>query len=84
MYLLIPGGIVLFVRPWVGPHDAYSRALAFGALFGLVTYGIYDLTNLATLEKWSVRLTVADMAWGGVLCAATSAWMRFLDGRLAS
>ena len=34
------------------------------ALFGLVAYATYDLTNQATLKNWSTTLTLADLAWG--------------------
>lgn len=83
VYLLIPGGIVLFVRPLLGPTATTWQAIAWGALFGLVVYGVYDLTNRAVLEKWPMRLTLADIAWGCVLCAATSAIMRLVDRWLA-
>ena len=83
VYFLIPGGLVLFVRPLVGPDASYLRAATWGAVFGLVLYGVYDLTNLATLEKWSLRVTIADMIWGTVLSAVMACWLRFLDGKLA-
>lgn len=51
----------------------WGKALIWGALFGLFAYGTYDLTNLATLKTWSVRLTVIDMTWGVVVSAASSA-----------
>jgi len=38
----------------------------FGALFGLITYATYDLTNLATLKNWSLAVTVVDLIWGTV------------------
>lgn len=69
VYLLIPTGIVLFVRPAMGANASLWQALAWGALFGLVVYGVYDLTNRAILEKWSLRLTLADLAWGCTLNA---------------
>lgn len=75
VYLLIPGGIVLFVRPVLGASTTTWRAFGWGALFGLVLYGVYDLTNLAVLEKWSVRMTLADIAWGCVLCGTISVIM---------
>ena len=28
-----------------------------GAIFGFVAYATYDLTNLATLENWSIKVT---------------------------
>lgn len=66
VYVLIPIGLVLFAAP----HDGATWASAIGraALFGLVLYGVYDLTNFAVLEKWTLRMTLADIAWGTTLC----------------
>lgn len=79
VYLLIPAGLVLFVRPQLGDHAVAWQALAWGAAFGIVVYGVYDLTNLAVLEKWTVKLTIVDMAWGGVLCGVSSLLMHLVD-----
>jgi uncharacterized membrane protein len=79
VYVLIPAGIVLFVRPLAGADASPARAFAWGAVYGLVLYGVYDLTNLAVLEKWTVRMTLADMAWGCVLCGTISTVMKFVD-----
>ncbi len=71
-YLLFLVGLVVFV---IGPaveRGGWSRALLFGALFGLITYATYDLTNLATLKNWPLALTVVDMLWGMVLAATVS------------
>jgi len=38
----------------------------------LIAYATYDLTSLATLDRWPLLLTVVDMAWGMSLCAATA------------
>ncbi len=78
VYLLIPAGIVLFVRPQLGSGSSIGTALAWGALYGLVVYGVYDFTNRATLDKYSLQLTLADVAWGMVLCGATTAIMHWL------
>ena len=40
------------------------KAVAMGALLGLVAYATYDLSNLATLQGWSLAVTVVDIAWG--------------------
>lgn len=82
VYLLIPIGIILFVRPWLTPDASLGRAFAVGALFGLVVYGVYDLTNLAVLDKWTVRVTIADIAWGCVLCGTVAAIMRAVETTL--
>lgn len=71
-YALYAGALTLFaVRP--GLLDGWKTALIWGAAFGLFAYGTYDLTNLATLKSWSVKLTVIDMAWGVVVSGASSA-----------
>jgi uncharacterized membrane protein len=82
VYVLIPAGLVLFVRPLLGEQAPLWQAFAWGAAFGLVLYGVYDLTNLAVLEKWTLRVTLADMAWGMVLCGTSALVMRLADGWL--
>jgi len=72
-YLLFVGTLVYFViEPAVSGGEMQNVVLR-GALFGLVTYATYDLTNLATLRDWPVVVTVVDLIWGTVLTAATSA-----------
>ncbi|WKZ37878.1 MAG: DUF2177 family protein [Anaerolineales bacterium] len=71
-YLLFVYGMVFFaVEPGVRGGSLWQAALR-GALFGLVTYATYDLTNHATLTDWPVLMTVVDMAWGTVLSAAVT------------
>lgn len=75
VYLLIPLGIVVFVRPLIGDGAPVWHAFGLGALYGLILYGVYDLTNLAVIEKWTIRMTVADLIWGCVLCGTISVAM---------
>lgn len=71
-YLLFVGALVYFVvEPAVGSGETRNVILR-GALFGLVTYATYDLTNLATLRDWPMLVTVVDMIWGMALTAMTS------------
>ena len=72
-YLLFVGVLVYFVvEPAISGEEMRSVILR-GALFGLVTYATYDLSNLATLRDWPVLVTVVDLVWGAVLTATTSA-----------
>ena len=48
------------------------EALALGALFGALTFAVYDLTNHATLRDWQAAMTVVDICWGAVSCGAAS------------
>jgi uncharacterized membrane protein len=71
-YLLFIAGLVIFViSPAVQKHS-WIHAILYGALFGLITYATYDLTNLATLKDWPVLVTVVDLIWGSVLAASIS------------
>jgi uncharacterized membrane protein len=78
VYLLIPAGIVLFVRPRLATDGSISMAVVWGAIYGLVVYGVYDFTNRSILQKWSWQLTLADLAWGMALCAISSAALQWL------
>jgi uncharacterized membrane protein len=77
-YLLFVVGLVVFcVSPGVR-RGSLGQAAWRAALFGLVTYATYDLTNLATLEGWPLAVTVIDLAWGTALSTATtlvSVWL---------
>jgi uncharacterized membrane protein len=70
VYVLLALGIAVFVTPRAG---GLGSALAFGALFGLVAYGVYDLTNHSTLARWPTAVTLTDIAWGTVSCAVVAA-----------
>ena len=71
-YLLFLAGLVVFVIAPAVEKDSWAHALLLGALFGLITYATYDLTNLATLKDWPLVLTVVDLTWGMVLAGSVS------------
>ena len=75
VYVLLGIGIALFVVPRA---STLSSAAAFGALFGLVVYGVYDFTNHSTLRQWPFVLTLADTAWGAMASALASVAVRFV------
>jgi uncharacterized membrane protein len=81
-YLVFVAGIVVFVVWPSIERESLAGALLLGAFFGLVTYAAYDLTSLAVMEGFSLKITLVDLAWGSVLCATVSAitygvWRRF-------
>lgn len=72
-YLIYAAGLaLLIVVPAVRSEAGAPKAFLTGALFGLVCYATYDLTNQATLKAWPLSLTVVDMAWGTVLTGTVS------------
>ncbi len=73
VYLLLGTGIAVFVIPRA---PTVPLAAGYGALFGLVVYGVYDFTNYSTLRQWPFAVTLADVAWGAVASAACAALVR--------
>lgn len=72
-YLLYILGMMIFA---VGPALTAGRwqvALVQGALLGFFCYMTYDLTNMATLKQWSLKVTILDMIWGTLLTGSASA-----------
>ena len=75
-YLLYVIGIVYFAVIPALEMNSWVRAMTSGALLGLIAYSTYDLTNLATLRGWSVKLSIVDVAWGSLVTslAATAGY----------
>lgn len=83
-YLFYVIGIVYFaVMPAVTANSVLT-ALLNGAILGLLAYGTYDMTNLATLKGWSLSVSIVDMAWGAVLTATAAAAGYFAVSRFAA
>ncbi len=72
-YLLYVAGVLLLVVLPAAEKGSLLQAVGFGALLGLVAYGTYDITNLATMRDWPVVVTAVDLVWGGTLTGAVSA-----------
>jgi uncharacterized membrane protein len=71
-YLLFILGILIFVVVPGVKEGSLAMTLVRAALFGLITYATYDLTNLATIKNWPLLVTVVDMIWGTVLSTLVS------------
>ncbi len=82
-YLLFVVGVLVFVVI-PGVEDGSLRTtLLKGALFGLIAYGTYDLTNQATVKNWPLTITAVDMVWGTALSVAVS-YIGFVAGKWLS
>ncbi len=71
-YLIFIAGIVFFVINPAIAKDSWTYALFVGLLFGFITYATYDLTNLATLKDWPIKITIIDLIWGSSLGGSVS------------
>lgn len=71
-YLLYVAGLVFIVIHPAVQSGALGPAVLKGAVFGLVAYGTYDMTNLATIKGFTARVAVVDMMWGTFLSATVT------------
>jgi len=68
-YMVYIAGIIFFaVRPAI-TSDSLRDAAMLGSLFGFFTYATYDLTNMATIKGWPLKIAMIDILWGTCLCA---------------
>jgi len=79
VYVFMSIGLIYFVLPRVRFESSWLLVFLTGALFGLVSYGIYDMTNLATLKDWDITLALVDMAWGTFLCGLVTVVTKFVS-----
>lgn len=83
-YLLYPVGLVIFAIAPALKGGTILTAFGLGALFGLFTYGTYDLTSQATIRNWSTTVTMVDIAWGSLLGGMSAALPYWIVNRFAS
>ena len=69
--------VILAVNPALEKQQ-WILAAFYGGLLGLAAYGTYDITNLATLKGWSVKMTIVDIVWGTVLTASVASVSYFV------
>lgn len=71
-YMIYTAGLVfLAVRPGQTDISLLNVAL-YGAVVGFLSYGTYDMTNLATLRDWPWIVSAVDLVWGTVLSATVA------------
>ncbi len=77
-YLIFILGMVFFVIHPAIDRASFTYALFVGMFFGFITYATYDLTNLATLKDWPIKITIIDLIWGTTLGGSVSAMTYFI------
>lgn len=72
LYASVVAGLMIFALPRVR-GGGMVEAMAWSALFGVIGYGVYDLTNYSTMQGFPLKVAAVDMVWGGVVCGLTGA-----------
>ena len=55
-----------------------NRTVIDAFLLGIGIYGIYELTNFATLVNWPFSMVIMDTIWGGILFASATFVIRYV------
>jgi uncharacterized membrane protein len=72
-YLIYAVAVVVFVVNPAIDKSSLMHCIEFGGFFGVAAYATYDLTNLATLKDFSVKVTAVDIIWGTIITAVVAA-----------
>lgn len=64
VYVMMSALMTVFVLPRIGAGGTWLQAFGWGAIMGLLVYGVFDMTNLSILKSYPVSFSIADMAWG--------------------
>ena len=82
-YLLYALGTSIFVIIPAISKQSWIYAVQYGALFGFFCYMTYDLTNLAVIRDFPVRLALIDIAWGAAVTAISATIAYWVGARVA-
>ncbi len=71
-YVFMAALVTFFVLPKLASGGEWLHAFGWGALMGLLVYGVFDMTNLTILKNYPIPFLAADMAWGTVVFGIVS------------
>lgn len=79
-FRLLPGIFVWFIiAVYISIYQSlmyenlnYLSSLLFGLFSGFVIYSVYNFTNLATINNYTLSLSLIDTFWGTFLVGITS------------
>jgi len=76
VYVLMVAAVWFFA---VQSSTTTLEAAGRGALLGVSMYGLYDLTNYATLSRYTLSFALTDIAWGTLLFASAAATAKTVE-----
>ncbi|AKD25949.1 putative membrane protein [Polynucleobacter duraquae] len=82
-YLLYALGASIFVIFPAISKQSWIYAAQYGALFGFFCYMTYDLTNLAVIRDFPMRLAFVDIVWGSAVTALSATIAYWVGNRIA-
>jgi uncharacterized membrane protein len=66
-YMVIPSAIIswLLIATLI---NRFAKSNMDALVLGLLSYGIYNATNFATIRQWTLSTFIIDTLWGGIVC----------------
>jgi len=71
-YIAIIAGFLIFVVPNLDVNNKLYSALNYGGAFGLISYAIFNGTNVGIFKNYSPKVAIVDTLWGGALYTLAS------------
>lgn len=68
VYILLIAGWYLLIY-----KQPIKNKIIWSIVLGVIIYGVFDFTNLAIFNDYSLRLALIDTLWGGILFGISSA-----------
>lgn len=68
-FVLYQAGLLYFAVIPAAEAGSWTIAALHGGLLGIIAYGTYETTNLATLKGWTLKMAIVDVGWGASLSA---------------
>ena len=81
-YLIYILGLAIIILKPAIDQDSIMQAFLTGIVFGVVAYGTYNFTNMATVKNWSPYVVFVDLAWGGFLTGTSCALGIYLSKKI--
>ena len=81
-YLVYVIGLIFFTIKPYGANKGVYKTMLSAAFFGFFVYASYDLTNLALLKNWPLKLAVIDIAWGVFISGFSAALGKYVLDKL--
>jgi uncharacterized membrane protein len=72
-YLIFAAGLTYFAVSPALHCGRITIALLNGALLGFLAYMCFDLTNMAILRLWPLKVALIDMSWGTLVSGVSAA-----------
>ncbi len=80
-YLIYIAGIIFFAVSPALKENSLTTAAVYGAILGFICYATYDLTNLATIKNWPLKVTIIDLIWGTILTSSVAFLTTYIASR---